>query len=129
MVAVAHGDVNRVLSTGLARISVGASGTSGEVVQTGAANAAKIVFTDNANVSMGPGSRIALSKFVYSGEDIFKKATLQLARGAFRSTSGSSDKRAYQIQTLTATIGLRGTVLDIRVGVSTSRYHEIRHKT
>ncbi len=127
-VAVVRGDVNQALSSGLARISVGDNVTSGEVVQTGTASAAKIVFSDNTNMAIGPGSKITLGKFVYSGENSFKKATLQLAKGAFRFTSGSSDKRAYEIKTPTATIGLRGTVLDIRVGVSRSGHRRIRHK-
>ena len=64
---------------------------------------------------MGPGSRVTLNKFVYSGASRYEKATFQLVKGEFRFTTGASDKRAYEIQTPTATIGVRGTVLDIRV--------------
>ena len=76
-----------------------------EVVKTGMESAAKLVFSDNTNLSMGPGSAVTLNKFVYSGAGSYEKATFQLVKGAFRFTTGGSDKRAYEIKTPTATIG------------------------
>jgi hypothetical protein len=113
--AVVRNDVDQALPTRVVPINVGESLIRDEVVKTGAGSAAKLVFSDNTNLSMGPGSTLTLNKFVYSGASNYEKATFQLAKGAFRFTTGASDKRAYEIKTPTATIGVRGTILDIRV--------------
>ena len=61
-----------------------------------------------------------LDKFVYVGESNGQKMTVNLAKGVFRFTTGALDKKAYEITTPTAAIGVRGTVLDIAVqGAST----------
>jgi hypothetical protein len=54
-----------------------------------------------------------LDKFVFAGEGTYQQVTVDLVRGAFRFSTGSSDKRAYKINTPVATIGVRGTELDI----------------
>jgi hypothetical protein len=41
--------------------------------------------------------------------------TVNLAKGVFRFTTGALDKKAYEITTPTAAIGVRGTVLNIAV--------------
>jgi hypothetical protein len=64
---------------------------------------------------MGPTSRVTLDQFVYAGEVNGQKMTVNLAKGIFRFTTGGLDKRAYTISTPTASIGVRGTVLDIGV--------------
>ncbi len=113
--AVVRNDVAEVLTSQVIPIAVGQNVTRDEVVRTGSASAAKLVFSDNTNLSMSAGSTVTLNKFVYSGPASYEKAAFQLAKGAFRFTTGSSDKRAYEIKTPTATIGVRGTVLDILV--------------
>lgn len=95
------------------RIAAGTDVFRNERVQTGADSAARLVFLDNTNVSLGPVSSITLDRFVYSGGDSAQAVGLNLARGAFRFATGSSDKRAYDIKTPVATIGVRGTILDI----------------
>ena len=80
-----------------------------EVVRTGAESTAKLVFLDSTNLAIGPTSRVTLDEFVYSGAFNAQKATVNLAKGVFRFTTGSM----YEIQTPTASIGVRGTVLDI----------------
>ncbi len=58
---------------------------------------------------------MTLDLFVYSGQASAQKMTVNLAKGIFRFTTGALDKRAYVISTPTASIGVRGTVLDIGV--------------
>ena len=118
--AVVRNEVDQALPTRVIRINAGENISRDEVVKTGADSGAKLVFSDNTNLSMGPGSTVTLNKFVYSGASRYEKATFQLVKGAFRFTTGASDKRAYEIKTPTATIGVRGTVLDIRVDAQTS---------
>jgi hypothetical protein len=79
-----------------------------EQVKTETDSSAKIVLKDSANINVGPNSAVTLDNFVYSGDEDLKKASVNLAKGAFRFTTGSSDKKAYQIKTPTATIGVRG---------------------
>ena len=86
-----------------------------EVVRTGADSTAKLVFLDSTNLGVGPISRVTLDKFVYVGESNGQKMTVNLAKGIFRFTTGALDKKAYTIATPNAAIGVRGTVLDIRV--------------
>ncbi len=95
------------------RLSPGGSVFRSEAVATGAASSARLTFLDDTNLSVGPSSRVVLDEFVYKGGSKAETVTINLARGAFRFATGSSDKNAYKIQTSTATIGVRGTVLDI----------------
>ena len=43
----------------------------------------------------------------------YRDISIRLTSGAFRFVTGNSDKGAYKIQTQVATIGVRGTILDI----------------
>lgn len=85
-----------------------------ETVRTGAASAAKLVFSDDTNLAMGATSTVTLDRFVFDDEASYKKAAVTLAKGAFRFSSGGSVKGAYEVKTGNATIGVRGTILDIR---------------
>lgn len=118
--AVVRNEVDQALPTHVIRINAGENITRDEVVKTGSDSSTKLVFSDNTNLSMGPGSTLTLNKFVYSGANNYEKATFQLAKGVFRFTTGASDKHAYEIKTPTAVIGVRGTVLDIKVDAQTS---------
>ncbi len=86
-----------------------------EVVRTGADSLAKLVFLDSTNLAVGPTSRVVLDRFVYEGDPSSGKVAVGLAKGLFRFTTGTLDKKAYTITTPTAAIGVRGTVLDIDV--------------
>jgi len=96
-------------------LSSGDSVFRNDAVKTGADSLAKMVFLDSTNLSVGPTSRVVLDKFVYAGESNGQKMTVNLAKGIFRFTTGGLDKKAYTIDTPTAAIGVRGTVLDINV--------------
>ena len=85
-----------------------------EVVRTAADSDARLVFRDDTNLSLGPGSTLKLDRTVFDDPkpgDIAIKLTL----GAFRFVTGNSNKEAYEIKTPIATMGVRGTTLDILV--------------
>src|SRR5271165_2982730 len=86
-----------------------------EVVKTGEGSRAKLVFLDSTNLAVGPTSRVTLDEFVYSTEVSAGKVTINLAKGVFRFATGELDKKAYRIRTPTASIGVRGTVIDVGV--------------
>ena len=73
------------------------------------------------NLAIGPVSRVTLDRFVYSGGATGQELTVNLAKGVFRFTTGTLDKKAYVISTPTASIGVRGTVLDIDARSAQSR--------
>ena len=96
-------------------IQVGDDVFSNENVRTGEESAAKFVFSDETNLALGAASNVKLDRFVYKGETSYLKAAVNFTAGAFRFTTGGSDKGAYQLKTNTATIGVRGTVFDVLV--------------
>lgn len=98
-----------------AAIQVGDDVFANEAVRTGGDSAAKFVFSDETNLALGATSTVKLDRFVYKGDTTYLKAAVNFTAGAFRFTTGGSDKGAYQLKTSTATIGVRGTVFDVKV--------------
>jgi hypothetical protein len=94
-------------------INVGEGLMRDETVHTGAASAAKLVMVDNTNLSLGPEATITLDRTVFNDEHSYRDIAIKLATGAFRFVTGHSAKAAYKITTSVATIGVRGTILDI----------------
>jgi len=84
-----------------------------EAVRSGTDSKAKLVFNDNTNVTVGPGSTIKLDDFVYSGPQAPGTIALNMTKGTLRFITGDANKRAYTIWTPTAAIGVRGTILRI----------------
>jgi hypothetical protein len=111
--ASVQNQVVRVSAGTTAGLSVGGSVFRNETIRTAAASSARLVFLDQTNLAVGPSSSVVLNQFVYSGGSAAQAVGVNLVRGAFRFTTGASDKNAYKINTPVATIGVRGTVLDI----------------
>jgi hypothetical protein len=117
--ALARNDVTRESAGASAPLVTGDSVFRNETVRTGADSNARLVFLDSTNLGVGPTSSVKLDQFVYVGESNGQKMTVNLAKGVFRFTTGVLDKKAYEITTPTAAIGVRGTVLDIAVQADT----------
>ena len=119
--AIARNSVLEVASTKTSPIAIGDDVFANEQIKTGQDSAAKFVFSDQTNLALGPTSSVKLDRFVFSGDTTYAKAAVNFAQGAFRFTTGGSEKSAYQLKTSTATIGVRGTVFDVAVakGVTT----------
>ncbi len=84
-----------------------------EVVRTGLDSAARLVMADSTNLSLGPNATITLDRTVFNDEHTYRDIAIRLTTGAFRFVTGHSAKAAYKITTSLATIGVRGTILDI----------------
>jgi len=82
-------------------------------VRTGLESAARLVMADSTNLSLGPSASIKLDRTVFNDEHSYRDIAVRLTTGAFRFVTGHSEKTAYKITTPLATIGVRGTVLDI----------------
>ncbi|SDR49344.1 FecR family protein [Rhizobiales bacterium GAS113] len=107
---------NEVTGSNPARgIAVGSDVFRDETVRTGKDSDAKLVLKDDTNISLGPLSNVVLDRFVYSGNGTAKAVAVNFSKGAFRFMTGSSPKNAYTLTTPVATLGVRGTILDIHV--------------
>jgi hypothetical protein len=92
--------------------------TKGVEIQTGDRivtndGRAQLRFTDGAYISLQPNSDFSIREYRYDGRtDGTEKGVFGLLRGALRTVTGAIgrvNRSAYQIQTPTATIGIRGT--------------------
>jgi hypothetical protein len=83
-----------------------------DLVNTSAKGSTEIKFVDGTVLTIGPNCEVVLDKMVFDG-DRAKNATIRVVRGAMRFASGRSDHSAYHIETKVATIGVRGTVIDV----------------
>jgi hypothetical protein len=110
--SVVRNDVSGALPSGDVKINIGESVIRNEIVKTAEDSSTKLVFVDSTNLSIGPKATVRLSNFVSAGPSTYGKATIEVAKGAFRFATGHSDKRAYEINTGVATIGVRGTVFE-----------------
>lgn len=110
---IIQNQVVRVSGPSSSQINVGDGVLRDEVVRTGLDSAARLVMADNTNLSLGPNATIKLDRTVFNDEHTYRDIAIRLTTGAFRFVTGNSEKAAYKITTQLATIGVRGTILDI----------------
>lgn len=85
---------------------------TGDVVVTGPDGSAGIAFADNSLLSIGPGSRLTLDRFVFDPTTHAGAFESTLGQGTLAAVSGSIAKRtpdAMRVRTPAATLGVRGT--------------------
>jgi hypothetical protein len=81
---------------------------------------AKILFTDNGVMILRPNSQFKVSDYQFEEVSPARdKATFNLVRGGIRAVTGAIGKRggadSYQLMTVTATAGIRGTTFEARI--------------
>ncbi len=84
-------------------------------VQTGTSSRLQLLLLDQSKFTVGPNARLTIDRFVYdpSGGSL----SASVAKGAFRFMSGkSSPSKQATINSPSASIGIRGTLLDGAVG-------------
>lgn len=96
-------------------LTVGGGVFREETITTGTRSNTQVLFLDETSLNIGPASAVVLDRFVYAGGGRASEVTVEIARGALRFVSGSSRPQSYTIKTPVATIGVRGTILDIFV--------------
>jgi hypothetical protein len=105
---------NEVLDVATAgQINVGDGVLRDETVQTGGNSAARLVMADSTNLSLGANASLKLDRSTFNDEHSYRDIAIRLTSGAFRFVTGHSEKTAYKLTTPLATIGVRGTILDI----------------
>src|SRR3954447_6364699 len=124
--AVVKNEVLRVAGTATNQINVGDALLRDEVVRTGLDSATRLVMADSTNLSLGPSATLKLDRTVFDDEHHYRDVAVRLTSGAFRFVTGHSEKAAYKITTPLATIGVRGTILDVLAqrGKSTIKLQE-----
>ena len=86
-----------------------------EVIETFEESATEITFLDETSLSMGPNTQLTLDRFVYDPDPEIGSFVLTITEGALRFATGVLPSASYKIHTPVATIGVRGTVIDIVV--------------
>ena len=81
-----------------------------EVLEASEKSQAELRLDDNTKLALGPKARLVLDEYVVN-----KKVSVNLVKGAFRFITGDSGSKSYTIKTPTASMGVRGTVVDIYV--------------
>lgn len=94
-------------------LAVGNPVFQNQTISTGANSVAQLLFTDQTTLSIGQRSEVTLDRYVYDPGRSAGGATVSMARGAMRFVSGTQDPRNYQVRTPVATIGVRGTIIDL----------------
>ena len=93
-----------------------------EIIETNSVSSTQILFMDETVLSIGPDSRLIMDEMVYDPNSNTGKFVVTAARGLFTFVTGSLESESYEINTPTATIGVRGTKFDLfvsRKGAST----------
>jgi hypothetical protein len=104
-----------VLGDSSQTLSPGSQLRANETIRTGSVGRADLVFIDNTNLTVGATSEILLDKFVYDPTGPSGKVVLNATRGVFRFVTGTQDHRAYSIMTPYGTLGVRGTVVEMKL--------------
>lgn len=113
--AAVQNRVEGVLGGAPRALSVGSEVFSNERVRTGAASTAQLLFLDKTSVSIGPQAELTLDRFVYNPDRGTGQVVLDTVRGSFRFVTGSQNPNNYTIKTPVATLGIRGTIIDLLV--------------
>jgi hypothetical protein len=99
------------------RLVDGGSVYPGETVETGAGAKGVLIFRDDSRITLGGSTRFKVDSFVFDEKNPAEgKAMVSLLRGSMRALTGligKADKRNVKFTTPTATIGIRGTGLDL----------------
>ena len=90
-----------------------------DVVVTGADGSVGIVFADASLLTAGPGSMLAIERFVFDSTTHEGGFETRLQKGTLTAVSGKLAKRtpeAMKIRTPSSVLAVRGTELAVRVG-------------
>jgi hypothetical protein len=115
--AAVTNDVQGIIGGSQKQLALGSEVFTNQRIRTGDASNAQLLFLDETSLSVGPKSEITLDRFVYNPNRGAGSVVLTASKGAFRFVTGSQNPTNYSIKTPVATIGVRGTIVDIRTGI------------
>jgi hypothetical protein len=114
----AQGEVSAVDAAGQRRRVVdGGSVYPGDLVETGSDTRAVLAFRDDTRITLGGTTRFRIDNFVYDEKNATEgRFLVSVLKGSVRALTGliaKANNRNVGFSTATATIGIRGTGLDI----------------
>jgi hypothetical protein len=112
------GDARIIGPDGSVAASIGGAVQQNDTLETGADGALGLAFIDNTTLSMGPKSRITLTKVVFNPDQNDFAFATNIVKGTFMFVSGSIARlapQAVRITTPVNTIGIRGTRFLVRI--------------
>lgn len=115
--AAVTNDVQGIMGGAPKPLALGSEVFTNQRIRTGGNSNAQLLFLDETSLSVGPQSEITLDRFVYNPNRGAGSVVLSASKGAFRFVTGSQNPVNYSIKTPVATIGVRGTIVDIRTGL------------
>jgi hypothetical protein len=113
--AAVRNQVDGILNSETRNLASGSSVHSNELIRSADAALAELVFWDKTRLSVGPKSEVRLDKFVYNPNRGSGAVVIDTSRGVYRFITGVQDPRSYEIKTPYATLGVRGTTLEINL--------------
>ena len=116
-----QGDISAIDPAGTKRRLVdGASVYPGETIEMGVNAKGILAFRDDSRLTLGAGSRFRVDQFVFDEKNPNEgRFLVSLLRGSMRALTGligKANNRNVGFTTATATIGIRGTGLDLDCG-------------
>lgn len=98
-----------------ATLVTGARVEEGSVIETSNNGLVQLTFDDGTNMVVAPRSRLEITSVLMSSGNRASRFAVNAVSGGFRFLSGGSNPGVYEINTPTATLGIRGTEFDIAV--------------
>jgi len=86
-----------------------------ELIKTFDDSATEITFLDETTLTLGPDTSIVLDRFIYDPDKTTNEFVISVTQGVFRFATGTMQNEAYKVRTPVATIGIRGTVIEVAV--------------
>ncbi|ARN83025.1 FecR family protein [Methylocystis bryophila] len=103
------GAVNQSAEGNGQKLSVGAGVEQGERITTDAKGSTQIVFRDKSTMTVGHGSSLTITKFVYDGNEGVAAQSAKLTKGAMRFVGGAvSHSAGAKVETPFGTLSVRG---------------------
>jgi hypothetical protein len=124
-VAVVQQSLLAAAGVGRQPLSQGTPVSLGDVVQTGPSGEAQLLFEDDTKIVVGPNSSLLIEEALFPTAGTAERFVVNALAGTFRFISGQSDSSAYFIRTPTATIGVRGTIVEFAHDVGSQATHVV----
>lgn len=89
---------------------------TGETIATGAGSKAQLRFTDSSMITLQPSTEVNISAYAFKKASQEGKSILNFVKGSLRTVTGiitDQDPENFKMKTSVATIGVRGTDLQV----------------
>lgn len=93
---------------------------AGETIKTTAGGSVQLKMKDEAVITLGENAELAVNAYTFKGAgDAKDQALLKLAAGSLTQLSGQMEKAGYALETPVSTLGIRGTIFHVEIGLET----------